>query len=70
MRCQFATLGVMRFTFTPAAERALACASGWCNRTGSEELEPEALLMGLLSEPECRAAIEELTKATTQKLTE
>ena len=57
MRCRFATLGTMRFTFTAAAERALAFASDWCSRTGHEELEPQSLLVGLLSEPECRAAV-------------
>ena len=57
MRCRFATLGDMRFTFTAAAERALTFASGWCSRTEREELETGSLLVGLLSEPECRAAI-------------
>ena len=42
--------------FTAAAERALVYASGWSNRTGCAELEAEPLLVGLLSEPECRAA--------------
>jgi thiamine-phosphate diphosphorylase len=47
----------MRFTFTAAAERALALASDWCSRTGREELDAESLLVGLLSESECRAAV-------------
>ena len=47
----------MRFTFTAATERALAFASDWCNRTGREELDAESLLVGLLSESECRAAV-------------
>ncbi len=47
----------MRFSFTAASERALAVASDWCSRTGREELDPQSLLVGLLSEPECRAAV-------------
>ncbi len=46
----------MLHPFTAAAERALAYASGWTNRTGCDELEAEPLLVGLLWEPECRAA--------------
>ena len=42
--------------FTAAAGRALVYASGWSNRTGCAELEAEPLLVGLLWEPECRAA--------------
>jgi thiamine-phosphate pyrophosphorylase len=45
----------MRYVFTPGAERALNCAYGWSSRNGCDELEPEALLLGLLGE-ECRAA--------------
>ena len=40
----------MRFTFTAAAERAIVFASGWCSRTGRDELDPQALLVGLLTE--------------------
>ena len=47
----------MRFTFTAATERAIAFASDWCSRTGREELDPQSLLVGLLSESECRAAV-------------
>ena len=47
----------MRFSFTAATERAIAFASDWCNRTGREELDAESLLVGLLSESECRAAV-------------
>jgi len=47
----------MRFSFTAATERAIAFASDWCSRTGREELDPESLLVGLLSESECRAAV-------------
>jgi thiamine-phosphate pyrophosphorylase len=46
----------MMHQFTAAAERALIYASGWTNRTGCDELEAEPLLVGLLAEPECRAA--------------
>ena len=42
--------------FTAAVERALVYASGWSCRTDCGELEAEPLLVGLLSEPECRAA--------------
>ena len=43
----------MWHSLTPAAERALA-ESG---RSDSDELRPPDLLLGLLSEPECRAAV-------------
>jgi thiamine-phosphate pyrophosphorylase len=46
----------MLHQFTAAAERALQCASGWTNHTDCDELEAVPLLVGLLSEPECRAA--------------
>ena len=55
-RPSFATLNSMWHQFTAAAERALIYASGWSNRTGCDELEAEPLLVGLLPEPECRAA--------------
>jgi thiamine-phosphate pyrophosphorylase len=47
----------MRYTFTAAAQRALDSASGWGSRAGHEELDTKSLLVGLLSEPECRAAV-------------
>ncbi len=47
----------MLLHFTAASERALLYASGWSNRAGCDELEAESLLLGLLSEPECRAAV-------------
>jgi thiamine-phosphate pyrophosphorylase len=47
----------MRVSFTAAAERALRFASDWCSRTGREELDAKSLLVGLLSESECRAAV-------------
>lgn len=43
--------------FTAAAQRAIVFASKWSSRTDYDELEAAALLLGLLSEPECRAAI-------------
>ncbi|HTU24281.1 MAG TPA: thiamine phosphate synthase [Pirellulales bacterium] len=52
----------MAHEFTPAAERALVYAGGWRmadgpNDSGAQELGPVALLLGLLAEPECRAAV-------------
>jgi thiamine-phosphate pyrophosphorylase len=46
----------MQYQFTPAAERALSYACGCSSRNGCDELEAEALLLGLLAQPECRAA--------------
>ncbi len=43
--------------FTPAAQRAFAEAAAWASRATSEELEAQALLLGLLAESECRAAL-------------
>src|SRR3569623_1237548 len=43
--------------FTPAAERALAAAAQWRSPDFHDELGAPALLLGLLDEPECRAAI-------------
>ncbi len=51
------TVEDMQFCFTPAAQRALAYGSGWSCRAGHDELEAKALLLGLLCEPECRAAV-------------
>ena len=42
----------MLHPFTAAAERALAYASSWTNRTGCDELEAETLLVGLLAQPD------------------
>lgn len=50
-------LRVMQYEFTPGARRALISAAQWNSRAESDELEPPALLLGLLAEPECRAAI-------------
>ncbi len=47
----------MRFEFTPAAERALAVAAGWTSSAGANELHVPEVLVGLLAEPECRAAL-------------
>jgi len=43
--------------FTPAAQRAIAEAGHWLGREDSDELEAPALLLGLLAESECRAAL-------------
>lgn len=45
----------MSYQYTPAAERALNAAAARLPR-GEFELTPVAVLLGLLSEPECRAA--------------
>ncbi len=47
----------MRFLFTAAAERALAYASGWRSCADRDELGCVELVVGLLMEPECCAAI-------------
>jgi thiamine-phosphate pyrophosphorylase len=47
----------MRHQLTAGAQRALAEAAGWSSRKGCDELEAPALLLGLLAESECRAAI-------------
>ncbi len=47
----------MRSTFTPGAERAIAVAAGWISSDESDELGLPEVLMGLLAEPECRAAL-------------
>ena len=47
----------MRSTFTPGAERAMAAAAGWISSDESDELGLPEILLGLLAEPECRAAL-------------
>jgi len=47
----------MQYHFTAAAERAIAEAARWAGREGRNHLQPPALLLGLLAESECRAAI-------------
>lgn len=47
----------MKHQFTAGAQRAIAEAAGWSSRDGPYELEGAALLLGLLAESECRAAI-------------
>jgi hypothetical protein len=47
----------MRFEFTPGAERALAAAAGWNSSVDFDELRLPEVLLGLLAEPECRAAL-------------
>jgi len=44
-------------SFTPAAGRALKQALLWSPAGDTQEITPEALLMGLLAESECRAAV-------------
>ncbi len=46
----------MWYEFTAAAQRALICASGWSNGSECDELQAQPLLVGLLLQPECRAA--------------
>ncbi len=43
--------------FTPGAQRALAAAAGWSNCADCAEIAAPAVLLGLLTESECRAAI-------------
>lgn len=43
--------------FTPGAQRALTEAAAWSSGIGLAELEAPALLLGLLAESECRAAM-------------
>ncbi len=47
----------MQYQYTPAAQRALDAAAGWAGGEDSDELQAPALLLGLLAESECRAAI-------------
>jgi thiamine-phosphate pyrophosphorylase len=46
----------MNYQFTSAAERVLQHAAEWIDAAESPELDSRALLLGLLSETECRAA--------------
>ena len=50
-------LTIMEHEFTSAASRALARAAAWLDRNDCKELSGPALLLGLLAEPECRAAL-------------
>ncbi|HUT90655.1 MAG TPA: thiamine phosphate synthase [Thermoguttaceae bacterium] len=47
----------MKHQFTAGARRAIASGAGWSGRESSSELDAPALLLGLLAESECRAAI-------------
>jgi thiamine-phosphate pyrophosphorylase len=49
----------MQIQFTPAAERALSVAAGWTNSSCLDDgrLRVPEVLLGLLAEPECRAAL-------------
>jgi thiamine-phosphate pyrophosphorylase len=46
----------MNYQFTSAAERVLSHAAGWIDPAVSLELDSRAILLGLLTETECRAA--------------
>lgn len=56
----------MTWSFTAAAERALAEAAGWSSRADRGELDAPELLLGLLAEEECRAAQMLLTRGVGQ----
>jgi thiamine-phosphate pyrophosphorylase len=47
----------MGLEFTPAAHRALLAASHWTSEADSNGIAPPELLLGLLAEAECRAAV-------------
>ena len=47
----------MEHEFTSAAGRALGRTAAWLDRNDCSELSGPALLLGLLAEPECRAAL-------------
>ena len=47
----------MQYQFTPAAERAICHAAAWLGGSDCNEWPGVALLLGLLAEPECRAAL-------------
>lgn len=47
----------MSYLFTPATQRALDEAAQWCSRTDSDTLDLPEVLLGLLAEAECRAAL-------------
>jgi len=53
----FATLAGMKHLFTEGALRAISQAAGWSSRGDFDDLESPALLMGLLAESDCQAAI-------------
>ncbi|MBN8625260.1 MAG: thiamine phosphate synthase [Planctomycetes bacterium] len=46
----------MSFQYTPAADRALHAAAAWDDPDFRSDIAPPALLLGLLEQPECRAA--------------
>jgi thiamine-phosphate pyrophosphorylase len=47
----------MRSSFTPGAQRALSAAAAWTSYDESDGLGLPEILLGLLAEPECRAAL-------------
>jgi ATP-dependent Clp protease ATP-binding subunit ClpA len=46
----------MNYLFTPAAERVLNHAAGWIDSDETLEIDTRSLLLGLLTETECRGA--------------
>ena len=47
----------MAYEFTPASERALEAAAAWTSSSDIDALGVPEVLLGLLAEPECRAAL-------------
>ena len=47
----------MAYEFTPASERALEAAAAWTSSSDIDALRVPEVLLGLLAEPECRAAL-------------
>ncbi len=45
------------YELTPGAQRALAFAARWTASNPTDSVQPQELLLGLLEEPECRAAL-------------
>ncbi len=50
-------LSYMAYEFTPASERALETAAAWTSSNDIDVLGVPEVLLGLLAEPECRAAL-------------
>jgi thiamine-phosphate pyrophosphorylase len=53
----FGSITRMEFQFTPGAERAIQRATDWSDCSHCTQISAQALLLGLLAETECRAAI-------------
>ena len=54
---RFGNITRMELQFTPGAERAIRSASEWSDCSDSPQISAQSLLLGLLAETECRAAI-------------